>query len=462
MFTEAASSFLPLEYWLCAVLIVASIALAVRQRHVAWVAPFVAVLGTVGGWYMVEPLYFSEEFALFADTSIAAAFRCVFLFLVTLIISAPVVARWLKPTGKNLNADLVRVTPEQLVPTIVMVWIGLLLFGIWRMEGDVFATLFPLEGRANSSMWQRAAGEDAGPTGFIVSAATYVYVLILGLFGLLLPITQKPAIRGVLMLCIAISWPYALLQGSRNITLAVITPMIAAYLLLGRHSPLVKTAVALVSFVAVDFLMRLIIGLRDRGFEGASLSDVETSRHSGLSMGSELVYITDLFDRNFLALAYGKGYLDELSNVIPRAIWAGKPYIGIDYAIARGFGGGESDIGVFATLSPGLVGQGVLEFGTVFGPMVSALLMAAWIGILGRLRTQGGATRVALFLIGLGLTFNLGRGITLLTLYPFVFGFVGVVLLERRAQRKQAQAQEFSRRIAAAQGFREHAALRSD
>src|SRR5258706_11011991 len=133
------TDFLPLEYWLCAALIVPSIALAVRQRHLAWAAPFVAVLGTVGGWYMVEPLYFSDEFALFANTSIAAAFRCVFLFLVTLIISAPVVARWFEPKGKNPNADLVTVTPEQIVPTIIVVWIGLLLFGIWRMEGNVFA-----------------------------------------------------------------------------------------------------------------------------------------------------------------------------------------------------------------------------------------------------------------------------------------------------------------------------------
>jgi oligosaccharide repeat unit polymerase len=450
---------LPLEYWLCAILIAAAVALAVRQRHVAWVPPFVAVLGTIAGWYMVEPLYFRDEFALFTDTSIATAFRCVFLFVVTLIIATPVVSRWLEPRGKDPDLDLVSVTPEQIVPTIVVVWIGLLLFGIWRMEGDVFATLFPLQGRSNSTMWQRAAGEDAGPTGFVVSAATYVYVLILSLFGLLLPITRKPSIRGVLIVCIAISWPYAILQGSRNITLAVITPMIAAYLLLGRRSPLVKTGVAIGSFVALDLLMRLIIGLRDVGFEGASLSDVETSRHAGLNMASELVYMTELLERNFLDLAYGKGYLDELANVIPRVLWPGKPYIGIEYAIARGFGGGESDIGVFATLSPGVVGQGVLEFGTVFGPMFSALLMAIWIAILGRLRTQGGATRIALFLLGLGLTFNLGRGITLLTLYPFVFASIGVALLERHARRKNAQAQEFANRSTAAQVFRDQRRL---
>jgi len=218
---------------------------------------------------------------------------------------------------------------------------------------------------------------------------------------------------------------------------------------------------AVVAFVAIDQLMRLIIGLRDVGFDEATLGEAE-SRHSGLNMGSELVYITELLDRGFMALAYGKGYVDEMANVIPRAIWADKPLIGIDYAIARGFGGGDSDIGVFATLSTGLVGQAVLEFGPVAGPVFSAFLMSLWIALLGRLRSQGGATRVALFLVGLGLTFNLGRGITLLTLYPFVFGYVGIVILEKRAKRKRDLAQEFVRRRSAAHVFREHPALKPD
>jgi hypothetical protein len=455
---------LPLEYWLCAMLIAASIALGVRQRQVPWMAAFIAVVGTVGGWYMVEPLYFADEFAMFPPTAIATTFRCVFLFLIALIIVTPVAARWLEPRRRPTDADLVLISPEHLVPTLIAIWIGLLLIGIYRMEGNIVATLFPWEGRANSTMWQRAAGEDAGATGFLVSTANYFYVLILSMFGLLLPITRKPAMRITLVACIIVSWPYAILQGSRNVTLAVITPMIAAYLLLGRHSPLVKTVVAVASFFAIDALMRFIIGLRDVGFQGATLREVEESRHMGLNMASELVYMTELLDRNFLDLGFGRGYLDEIANVIPRAIWPGKPYIGIDYAIARGFAGGDSDIGVFATLSPGLVGQGVLEFGTVVGPFASAILMAIWIAILGRMRTQGGATRVALFLIGLGLTFNLGRGITLLTLYPFVFGYLGVVLLEKRARRKLAQAQQVNERLASADVFRRraHAGLKPD
>jgi hypothetical protein len=36
-----------------------------------------------------------------------------------------------------------------------------------------------------------------------------------------------------------------------------------------------------------------------------------------------------------------------------------------------------------------------------------------------------------LFLLGLGLTFNMGRDITLLVLFPFVFGYIGIRIAER-------------------------------
>jgi len=54
--------------------------------------------------------------------------------------------------------------------------------------------------------------------------------------------------------------------------------------------------------------------------------------------------------------------------------------------------------------------------------------MALWVAILARQDLKGEKTgRMLLFFIGCVLTFNLGRDITLITLitlYPFVFGYV--------------------------------------
>ncbi|MCX6963463.1 MAG: hypothetical protein NTZ08_13610 [Verrucomicrobia bacterium] len=39
--------------------------------------------------------------------------------------------------------------------------------------------------------------------------------------------------------------------------------------------------------------------------------------------------------------------------------------------------------------------------------------------------------RLLLYMVGMVLTFNLGRDITLLTLYPFLFGFIMLVVFSR-------------------------------
>lgn len=427
---------LPMEYWLCATFLAASIALATRQRHQLWGPPFIAVLGTVAAWYLIEPLYFNEFVTTFSYGPLGDTYGCLLIFLMTLMVLTPVMIQSLQPNIKGRVSDIASISPEQVIRPVFIMWMVLLLYGIYRMDGDILGALFPIEGRAGTHMWARGAAADAGPTGFIVSSATYLYVLALSLFGLLLPITRAPRMRRLLILCIVISWPYALLQGSRNLTLAVITPAVAAYLLLARRSLVTKVFVGISALFAIDLLMRGIVEFRDVGFGKVVLEDLEEAKHLGLNMASELTYIIEFIGSGVLEASYGRGYLDELVNIIPRFIWANKPLVGIDYAIARGFGGGQSDIGVVATISSGVVGQGILNFGVWLGPMVAGFLMAVWVGILTRLRCQGGATRTGLFLVGLGLTFNLGRGISLIVLFPFVFGYLFVLFVEARERRK--------------------------
>ena len=74
----------------------------------------------------------------------------------------------------------------------------------------------------------------------------------------------------------------------------------------------------------------------------------------------------------------------------------------------------------------------MINFGRIFGPAFAALLMALWSTILMRqdvLAEQLG--RMPLYIVGLVLTFNLGRDITFITLYTFVFGAIIVWFLNR-------------------------------
>src|SRR5258708_10544506 len=88
---------LPLEYWLCAIVLAAACAFAVRLRRELWSPPFIAVLGTIAAWYMLEPLYFEDFFYDFTYSASSTAYRCLFIFLITFILATPVIVRWMLP-----------------------------------------------------------------------------------------------------------------------------------------------------------------------------------------------------------------------------------------------------------------------------------------------------------------------------------------------------------------------------
>lgn len=437
----------PLQYWLSLLCLLGGSIYALRRIAQPWSPPFLAVLAMVAGWYMIEPVYLPEYFESFSDRDVSTAFGCVLTFLITLSLTAPLAVDAFSPRQQTTTDLTFSIHPDELVRPVVILWLCLLAIGTLRMDGDIFAALFPIGGRTGSNMWSRAAAEDAGPAAFLISTGAYLYVLVLSTFGILLPGIHNWKIRLLVFFCIAISWPYAFMQGSRNVTLFVVVPGLAAYLLLGRGSLAAKTLIGIGAFFALDYAMLAIIELRDWGFQNVASVNLEETTHLGLNMLSELTYIVGFLEERILTPTYGLGYLSELLNAVPRAIWPDKPLLGIDYAFARGFGGAiASDIGVFATISSGVVGQGVLNFGLLLGPIAAGSLMAIWVGILARLRMQGGGARNALFLLGLGLTFNLGRDITLLVFFPFVFGYIFVRLFEKylsnrvgyRAQNPQA------------------------
>jgi hypothetical protein len=79
-----------------------------------------------------------------------------------------------------------------------------------------------------------------------------------------------------------------------------------------------------------------------------------------------------------------------------------------------------------------MIGKGVVNFGLFFGVLAAAFLMATWAAILARQDLKGEKTgRLLLYMVCMVLTFNLGRDITLITLYPFLFGFIMLVVFSR-------------------------------
>src|SRR5690606_23904595 len=89
-----------------------------------------------------------------------------------------------------------------------------------------------------------------------------------------------------------------------------------------------------------------------------------------------------------LRMAYGYNYIALLTQMVPRPIWPNKPTPGDQFSILRGFtvrGGGEGAAGSVAT---GFIGQGMWEFGSIFGPLSVALIFALYCGWITRLWVQ--------------------------------------------------------------------------
>jgi hypothetical protein len=235
----------------------------------------------------------------------------------------------------------------------------------------------------------------------------------------------------------AITLPYFLLAGSRSHFLAVLLPFILTYLFYARHLLIVKLAVLAVAFVCLDQGFKFVTAFRGTGFREVLAAENpyelrdEDLRQTGLNMIQELCFVNVYLETGGTSPAYGARYLNELLNFIPRAIWPSKPLIGIDYAKWRGYESDDGALGVVATISSGMIGGGVLNFGQIFGPIAAGILMALWTGLLIRWWEQRKSLlRLVLFMLGAGLTFNLGRDISMLVLWPVIFAYFFVRLAE--------------------------------
>src|SRR5215475_12967698 len=393
-----------------------------------------AVYVTVFGWYFVDPFINPEQYEYVPSFLINQSYGQVFLFLIGFRFFMPVAGRWVV---RRRNSDAVgtqRFASEQILIPAGAIWFLLLMIGVYRLDGDVIGALFPVDSRAGATMWGRGAVETSA-AGFLIASAGYVFNAITAFLGVLIFFQRTTFWRLAAGGMFIVSLPYFLFEGARSHFLAVILPFIITYLFYGRQPLIIKLAILAVAFVCLDECFKFVTAFRGTGFRELLAAEHpyelvdEELRQSGLNMIQELCFANAYLSSGATSPAYGGRYLDELLNFIPRVIWPSKPLIGFDYAIWRGLE--TPDGGIYATVSAGMIGGGVLNFGSFFGPVVAGMIMALWTALLIRWWQQRDSLlRLMLFMLGAGLTFNLGRDITLLVLWPVVFSYCFVRLIE--------------------------------
>jgi hypothetical protein len=395
-----------------------------------------AVYVTVFGWYFVDPFLNPEQYSFIPSFLISQSYGQVLLFLIGFRFFMPIAQRWIVRRRTIGVYHVQRFTPEQILIASGAIWFLLLSIGIARMGGDVIGALLPIDSRAGATMWGRSAVA-ASATGFLIASAGYMFNAITAFLGVLVFFQRSAFWRCLAGTMFVISLPYFLFEGARSHFLAAILPFIVTYLLYARHPLIVKFAVLAVAFFCLDHGFKLVTAFRGTGFRDLLAAEHpyelvdEDLRQSGLNMIQELCFANAYLGSGAASPSYGARYLNEVLNVIPRVIWPSKPLIGIDYAKWRGLEDSQSELGVYATVSTGMIGGGILNFGPFFGPVAAGIIMALWASLLIRWWEQRNSLlRLMLFMLGAGLTFNLGRDITLLVLWPVVFSYCFVRLFE--------------------------------
>jgi hypothetical protein len=404
----------------------------------------VGVYVTVFAWYFVDPFTHPEQYDYLPSSSLGQSYGQVLLFLIGFRVFTPVAIRWILRRRSSGVFDT-HLTPEQIFIAVAALWLVLFIIGIARMGGDVMGAVFPLDGRAGPTMWGRSAVESSA-SGFLISFAGYVFNAVTAFLGVLVFFQRNTAWRLLAAAMFAITLPYFFFAGARSHFLAALMPFILTYLFYGRHLLILRLAILAIAFFCLNEGFKFVTEFRGTGFREVLASENpyellgEGERQTGLNMIQELCFVNVYLDTGDGSPAYGVRYLNELLNFIPRAIWPSKPLIGIDYAKWRGFESVDSEdgeLGVNTTVSAGMIGGGVLNFGEILGPVVAGILMALWTGLLIRWWEQRKSLlRLALFMLGAGLTFNLGRDISMLVLWPVIFTYFFIRLAEMRSTRR--------------------------
>jgi len=434
----------------------------VRNLQGAIGLPFLAIIVTIAVWYMGDAFYndyVGYHSVLFEADTLQSAWWQVAWFLTVFLLLTPLIHQQLNARHirngsgvlhifkHGIDDPMLQKQMRLLFRGSIIIWSILVVIAVVRVRAQLPYFFFPFLGY-RAEPWGRGrlgSGFDA-----LLSFAFYIQLLVTSIFGVMAALLTDRRLRRQAFVFCLLTWPYFFFDRTRNTILAIAIPGILSWAFLRLRGGLLKKgAVLLAFFLGINAWMGFVIANRSEGRnvisafgqKGFSLTEDSTVHHEGLNMYEELCWITSFIEEGKYKPNWGQEYFAELANPIPRVIWHNKPLIGIDYAILRGQGvrndsGPTGEAGVYATISTGLIGQGVINFGRVLGPAFAALLVSFWVSILARLDLQiQELGRLPLYSLGLIMTFNLGRDITLITLYPFMFG-AGAIWWYNRNRRK--------------------------
>jgi hypothetical protein len=447
-------SVMPSSFWVVILLLGVGFYWSAKNAQQAIGIPTFAVLFTVAVWYVGDALYndyVNVHMLLFDSWILNQTWWQVALFLGSFLFLTPIIHRRINGRYLSLPSEVIGLYRRGVQEAVFQrglttifwfafgVWLVIVAFAAHHFGDRFFDYLFPYLGQ-HPGPWVRneMAG---GALDTLLALAGYLQIMLGAIFGVVGSLSTNPYVRLLSLVGMFLTWPYFIFDRTRKSIIAIVVPAALALVFLRlRFNFLTKISISIAALLLVNGWFGFVISNRNdftisdafvsKGFD---FFEASKQKHEGLNMFEELCWVFRLTADGIYQPNWGENYLANLANPIPRSLWPGKPTIGLDYAIARGMGGAESAAGVHATLSTGLIGQGVVNFGLYLGAPFAGLLMALWACLLARLDLFGlKIGYIPLYGLGLIITFALGRDVTFMDLYPFVFGVVACWWLNRQ------------------------------
>ena len=425
------------------------------NRREPWGVPAMAICGTVFAWYHCDALYndYAAYTARFPAEAAEAAWWQVSGFLICFAALAPALygqfnrrvgrraSRVYALAARNDSLTGIRRLVPRLLALAAGAWLVVIVIALVRTNFDVIGLFLPwLDHLAQP--WAR--NRIGTPIDFVVSLMSYLTIFCLACFGIVAALSEETPLTAASLVLVALSWPAVFLDRTRNTMLAVLVPGLLCLVFIRlRRRAVAQVATLVCTFLALSIWFSFVVAHRAEetivhALNTSSVEDTMDAKHEGLNMFEELCWINALMADGRYRPNWGERYFGDLVNFVPRSLWPGKPLIGFDYAIARGMGTDKTSDGIYASIATGMIGQGVVNFGAWGGPLAAALLVSLWVAALARFDLDADRFgRLPLYVFGLALTFNLGRDVTLLTIYPLLFGYVMIHIIESTEKRRQ-------------------------
>jgi len=389
------AAHLPLPFYLCLVTFLTLVWQAWNARTKAWGIPMLAVIGTAGVWYLGDPVYndYGSYIRMFGEGPLNAAWGEVLLVFLSLAFLVPIMPRKIIKDMQGEDSKVLHMIREHCVnekwfqmqidnigKALLIPWIMLMIFGLVRTKFDLIGIFFPYLGE-KADPWAR--DRVGGVFDAFYAFAIYIQLMLTAMWGIVFALSKRPETYITAGIIYFLSAPFYVFDRTRSYMLAILLPGFMALVTLRMKGGIfVRLIVIAVSFIVLESWMKFVIDNRDKGsiaaaFKTGGMQDeqVKKRKHGGFNMYQELGYINSFIANGTYRVNKGARYFAEIVNPIPRAIWKNKPMIGIDYAVARGMAYGDLDAksgGVAASISTGMIGQGVVNFGSIFGPMATA------------------------------------------------------------------------------------------